>query len=410
MTHRRSTRENLSTMWIDDGITPDPLLLDTPKVRREMRQMLDEARAANQKKHHLVPASYLRRWAVDGKVRVVDLSNKRTYVAAPEKVARDTDFYRLDSDDVDPDELPPLLMEVLLSKIEGAAVQPITKLIEEAHQEFTTDDRAAVAMFVAFQLTRGRSFRSRIQQMFADMYRLVHQGVDAKTLLEESGVEPTAEVLEETESFLRDLQDGTVVVGEQPAALVSKVGEMATAIVPYVFSRRWGIWTSPTEIVTTDEPVLALGGRNTARGQVGGSASADVLVFPLAPNQVLVMFRPLFGPTAASGELTHVDTKRLNLELLAHAERWQFSRPQRGGYLPPLPPPVPASIQEDEIEIEDGKDNTSMVHSFTPNRWLYAGDIPWPVDDWWRMPDGSTATPELPSPWMRGHTVRVRAD
>jgi hypothetical protein len=94
-------------MWLDDGITPDPVLLDTPKTRREMRRLLDEARAASQKKHHLVPASYLRHWARGGKVGVVDLATRHSYVGAPEKVARDTDFYRLDSDDVDPDVIPP---------------------------------------------------------------------------------------------------------------------------------------------------------------------------------------------------------------------------------------------------------------------------------------------------------------
>lgn len=393
--------------WFDDGITPAPVLLDTAKTRREVRGLLDEARAASQKKHHLVPASYLRNWARNGKVGVVDLATRHSYVAAPEKVARHTDFYRLDSDDVDPDEIPPLLMEVLLSKIEGAAVQPIAKLIDQADEDFTTDDRASVAMFVAFQLTRGRAFRSRIQQSVSDMYRLIRRGADAAALLTERGIDATPEAVDETESFLRDLQDGSVTVEQQPAALVSMIGEMATALVPHIFNRRWGIWSAPNEIITTDEPVLALGGRNTARGQVGGTESADVVLFPLAPRHLLVMFRPMFGPADPNGSLTSVETLRVNLELLAHAERWQFSQPDRGVWLPTIPPPVPASIQEDDIEIADGEDATSMVHSFTPNRWLYAGDVPWPVEGWWRRPDGSIAKPELPSPWMSGRTVHV---
>lgn len=117
----------------------------------------------------------------------------------------------------------------------------------------------------------------------------------------------------------------------------------------------------------------------------------------------------MFGPAVANGALTSTETRRVKLELLAHAERWQFSQPERGDWLPLLPPPVPASIQEEDIEIADGADATSMVHSFTPNRWLYAGDVPWPVDERWRRPDGSIAKPELPLPWMSGHTVQIGA-
>jgi hypothetical protein len=115
----------------------------------------------------------------------------------------------------------------------------------------------------------------------------------------------------------------------------------------------------------------------------------------------------MFGPANPNGSLTSMESLGVNLELLAHAERWQFSQPDRGVWLPTIPPPVPASIQEDDIEIADGEDATSMVHTFAPNRWLYAGDVPWPVEEWWRRPDGSIAKPELPSPWMRGHTVQV---
>jgi hypothetical protein len=118
----------------------------------------------------------------------------------------------------------------------------------------------------------------------------------------------------------------------------------------------------------------------------------------------------MFGPADASGVLTTMETYRLNLELLAHAERWQFSRPERGGWLPLLPPPVPASIQEEEIEIVGGQDGSSMVHAFSPNRWLYAGDVPWPVEEWWRRPDGTIANAELSSPWMSGHEVHVRGN
>lgn len=70
------------------------------------------------RKHHLVPASYLRRWAEGGVIRVTDLDDNNSYLCAPEKAARETDFYRIDHPDIPRDEVPPLVFETLLGHLE----------------------------------------------------------------------------------------------------------------------------------------------------------------------------------------------------------------------------------------------------------------------------------------------------
>ena len=44
------------------------------------------------RKHHLVPASYLRRWAVHDQIRVTETDSRHSYTPSPEKAARETDF------------------------------------------------------------------------------------------------------------------------------------------------------------------------------------------------------------------------------------------------------------------------------------------------------------------------------
>ena len=65
---------------------------------QEMRLLLERARRfalQAPRKHHVVPASYLTRWARKGAIRVTDLQTRKAYSSSPEKVARRTDYYRL---------------------------------------------------------------------------------------------------------------------------------------------------------------------------------------------------------------------------------------------------------------------------------------------------------------------------
>lgn len=66
------------------------------------------------RKHHLVLASYLVRWAADKRVRMTFTTTKKTVLIAPAKAARETDFYLLAGDGDDPDGVPPLLLETVL--------------------------------------------------------------------------------------------------------------------------------------------------------------------------------------------------------------------------------------------------------------------------------------------------------
>src|SRR4051794_14293374 len=104
-------------------------------VPTELRALLDRARrnegASEPRKHHVVPASYLARWTDGAQIRVTDLDAGLSYTTSPFKAARITDFYRMDSEDLDAQEVPPLLLETMLGDIEGAAKEIVDDLVQQ---------------------------------------------------------------------------------------------------------------------------------------------------------------------------------------------------------------------------------------------------------------------------------------
>ena len=78
------------------------------------------------RRHHLVPRFYIDRWAVDGRVRVVDLLRGRNaYEVSPVQAALETDFYRLDEPD---DATSPVYWEAWLSEVEEKAAASIARV------------------------------------------------------------------------------------------------------------------------------------------------------------------------------------------------------------------------------------------------------------------------------------------
>ena len=69
------------------------------RIEAENRRLFDVARKnegqSAPRKHHIVPSSYLDRWAENGHVRVTDINSGHTYVQSPAKAMRETDFYSL---------------------------------------------------------------------------------------------------------------------------------------------------------------------------------------------------------------------------------------------------------------------------------------------------------------------------
>lgn len=129
------------------------------------------------------------------------METRKTFPSSPANAARITDFYRLDSPDLDPNEVPPALVENMLSVIEGSAIPALDSLLANGVSGLSGQDRGDIATFLGFQAARGQQTRNMIIRMAADMSRYMHSAdmtLDAiKAQLEAKGVPFSEEVLAE---------------------------------------------------------------------------------------------------------------------------------------------------------------------------------------------------------------------
>lgn len=362
------------------------------RIPPEFRHLLEQARRnageAEPRKHHLVPASYLQRWAEESKVRVTVVDEHRSYLSSPEKAARETDFYRIEHPSVDADQVPPLLFETMLSRVEGNAKTVIDDLIK--YRDPGALDPESLALFawhLALTITRGKAFRAEQQELLADFYRLQYakitdDGIAAR--LREHDIDPTLEKIAWHREFLDDLQSGEVLVQKPDAAVIASSGETAAILGEHLFQRDWVIYEAPPILVTCDEPVIIVGGPGSPRSERGGVQSAGVVMYPLDPSNLLVLFhaemRPI-GPPA----LDHVETAEINREILAGASRWAFERPSRAIAKGLRVPPAPEKpfMREGPFSKNDSS-GSEVYRYFKPTRWQDKSWMPpWPVRRWW---------------------------
>lgn len=354
-------------------------------AKRELKRLLERARNPGSvpRKQHLVPGSYLDRWAVNGQIRVTEVDTGTTYCVSPKKAARKTDYYNLSAPGINPEELPPLLFEVVLSEVESWGKQAIDALLHARPRDIDPELMAQFAFYLALQMTRGDRFRSQLrdssQQMavlqFGDM---TDAGITQT--LRKRGKPVTDEEVASARWALDQLKDGDLRVVPPDALMTGIAGQIAYSLGENLLSREWVVWQSPPILLTSDEPVVIIGGPGATREEIGGLEGAAVVAFPLAPDAVLVM-TPHQLP---QGRLEHIEVAELNREIAASATRWVFERGDRRTStaiaVPPLP--TPSTLTEELLTADPTR---RLVRHYRPSRWSGHLDLPnWPVARWYR--------------------------
>lgn len=369
------------------------------RIPPEVRKLFQDARnlsgSSAPRKHHLVPASYLRRWADRGQIRVTDVNERRDYKTSPEKAARQTDFYRAESEDVDPNEMPPLLFELLLSHIEQWGKRAIDQLIQ-APNALNAKVAAEFAWYLAMQFTRGAAFRAELEATATAVYRIQYDDLSDEVIRRElarRGVTPTDELVTSSRRLFDGLKDGSVIVAPQQAAMLGLAGEAAAEVGEHFLTRGWVVVKTARVMLTCDEPVVLLGGPGSPRDERAGVATAGVVLLPLDPGHVLALFRsdvaealghrPL--PHIGTDELDGIETVELCREVAMSAHRWTFERPTKRVAVKLSVPPAPEAASTEEVDaVIDDDPERRVIRTFRRNRW-YNADIfaPWPVRRWW---------------------------
>jgi hypothetical protein len=370
------------------------------RVRAQLDELLASARRNEQsapRKHHVLPACYLRRWAVDGLIRVTTIDESHEYSTSPEKAARETDFYRLEGESLDPQLVAPNLFEHLLSGIEGWGNEAIEHLLTSPR---TMDPRkqAALALFLGIQLTRGAGFRAELRQHSTNWFRLKYGDLNDKGIqsyLRSQGVEPSEENVASSRDFLAQLRAGSLTIAPQNAALIAQAAEMGTGLGERLLTRAWVLCATQGTMPTCDEPVVLIGGPGQPRTERSGIETAGVIAFPLSPCFVLAMIRAdLASRMGFTGwedshlfldQLDHVEDAELCREIVGNAHRWAFELPNKRRAARLTIPPLPEASTADDVGtvVADGEEGT-LIRVSKANRWRNARRTPaWPVQRWW---------------------------
>lgn len=355
--------------------------------------------ASAPRKHHIVPQSYLAAWATSGRVRVTDISSRRSWTTSPAKALRRTDFYRLEHEDIPEAEIPPLLYETMLSRVEGEALPGLTALAADVPEgdrvqyRYPPDVIVPVIDFLAFQATRGQRHRQTLISAATDGYRQLYAPLVDRELLrvelaERLGRQPTATELDESHTFMLGLLDGSIEVGPAEAAATVEGGLSAQRIRDFIGDRNWRVYQASRPLMTCDEPVLILGGPGTPRSEVAGFANAGALVFPLAPHALLAMFRNdlRLSPEGQSAQLSPLEVHQLNREIMAASAEAVVETSDGVVASRLVVPPWPRVTAVEEGYTMADEPETEVVRFFRRTRWANTSEKPpWPVPRWWHL-------------------------
>ncbi len=361
-----------------------------PEVERLFDEARTTARGTPPRKHHLVPASYLRRWEERGRLRVTEIDGRKSYLTAAAQAARETDFYNLAQDQIDPDDIPPLLMETMLGRLEDPAKLVIDELIDHGRPERVEPRRMLeFVWYLSMQIVRGAAAREELRVIGADLARVQLTGISDEAIarrLRNTGQQVTPAAIAEHRRFLDDIEHGRVRYLASDAQLVGLAASSAEPLCEHLLFRDWHVYTTPAFLVTGDEPVVLLGGPGHPRGERAGVATAGVILFPLSPTRLLTLFHPDCVPPRPPFALDHIEVLEVNREILAAGTRWAFERPgRRCTVTMPVPPAPKVWCLRDAGVLEAGGGPDGRVFQFArPTRWAASPQpAPWPVARWW---------------------------
>lgn len=373
-----------------------PTLADVTRHRQldpEMDAIFRRAEANDSvsapRKHHLVPASYLRRWQGSARtIRMTETTSRRSVLVSPQKALKQTDFYRLESPDLEPGVIPPLLMETILAEVESQAKRILDGLISVGRCD-SPDDEAALAWFLAMQITRGASFRAEqataaTEGMKLQMSDLTDSGI--RDMLLARGEPAADDDVARARKDVDDVLSGEIFFAPQDAAATAMSARLAMDVGEYLLHREWLVYRAPYGgLITCDEPVVLVPAPGDDRLQRAGVATAGAVLLALDPYTVLAMFHPAWRPSRIGRvvDLLPTEVGEINLEIAANSHRWLIEEPNTRTTLSlPLPPPAAPFQQEGPLPGFSGEGE--LYRSFKPNRWAYsASPPPLPVGRWW---------------------------
>lgn len=316
------------------------------------------------KRHHHVPAFYLRGFADGERIRTVQLPGETRYANSVRKTAAENGFYAVpghpDGDDA---------FEKVLSPIEGDAASIIAR-IEGGEWPLPPEDRTVLAYFIALQVTRGPEQRRNMDQLAASMTRLeVGYGgrVNVKAWVKrEHGIDITDE--EADMYWEQATQPGGPPIRHTAFAHITHMMELVDSIHPSISMRPWILVRfKQRSLITSDTPVTLVAHQDNGPYLGVGFGTAQLVLYPLTRKLGLMMGDPQLmidhnvavervrsSEFDAEQKGTAKVEKLINESTSRQASMYLFHHPDDERFVPddlPEPQPVTMSMSDGDFEF-----------------------------------------------------------
>lgn len=288
--------------------------------------------SSGQKRHHVVPEFYLRRFANDdGQITAVKRDDpSSSYTTSVVNVAVQGYFYAIPTNEGWDNTI-----EDALSKLEDVAIHDVAALADGKHSE---ELRTRLSFFFGVQLARGRTSRQASIDFQKDVFKKILQLSTPeiiKATLERQGEAITIEEAAKVAAVGRDptLRVEFQKVGPKGlsaeslvnAADVFKYGEK---LIPGFYNRAWLVAEFDDPVILTSDEPIAYGQDTRFPGHPAGLANADSVVFPIDPHRALIMQRPDLATRASvRAKGAPVQSRFVNMLVAFRANKQIFHRP-----------------------------------------------------------------------------------
>jgi hypothetical protein len=282
------------------------------------------------RQHHYIPRFFLEGFTdPDGYIHVFDLLNARKWKAKPDQVARERDFYRVETRELGPNDV-----EDMLSRVEHELAPAVVRLRQgRAFPDEGTEEFARIANLIAMLAARVpgaiNAFANPIAKLGDRIARMSLRTPERyeKYLAERRAQGEDVSKVPTWKQMKDALDSGGIEVGIAQDYRLAIMFQSMSIILPYLSGRNWGLISisnlASGSFVCSDRPVsLSWTEKMPALYGPGWGTTRTEMLLPVSRDlAILSAFEPV--PTLASGDAAKVGAA--NARTLRYAERFIFA-------------------------------------------------------------------------------------
>ncbi len=273
------------------------------------------------KKHHYIQQAYLHRWSdVSGDIFICDLSNGNIHKGPAKSAAWEKYYYCLE-DPAHP-EYRFEIEEFLGNSIEGPASPIIDKL--DAEIELSPEEKAHLALYVAFQKTRVPFFEKFSNQLAEKMDKeallktLRDEALFERFMSESAEKYKTWKKVPSREELIRTIEENRVKMEYPRAHSLKTMLQLSLPLGDLYTQCQWTLLEAKeSSFITSDNPAVTISLARKEGGMLGETT------FPLSPRHCVLIDQETGGRFMITEESLD-GVREINRRTLLHATRYLF--------------------------------------------------------------------------------------